>query len=62
VSSAPHSLPFANVTRCMRVSFESGAEMTSLCAGSAANSSRAEFIRIDFPPSLTVGYWKPADA
>ena len=33
VSSAPHSLPFANITCCMRVSFESGLEMTSLCAG-----------------------------
>src|SRR5579859_7220219 len=30
VSSAPHSLPLANVTCCMRVSFESGREMTSL--------------------------------
>ena len=35
VSSAPHSLPLAYITCCMRVSFESGREMTSSCAGSA---------------------------
>src|SRR5918911_2616123 len=29
VSSAPHSLPLAYITCCMRVSFESGREMTS---------------------------------
>ena len=29
VSSDPHSLPLANVTCCMRVSFESGLAMTS---------------------------------
>src|SRR6185436_7127342 len=40
VSSAPHSLPFAYITCCMRVSFESGREITSLCAGSPTNSSR----------------------
>src|SRR3954454_22348922 len=39
VSSAPQSLPLAYITCCMRVSFESGRETTSLCAGSAANSS-----------------------
>src|SRR5438309_2118293 len=42
VSSAPHSLPFAYVTCCMRVSFESGLEMTSLWAGSPTNSSRQQ--------------------
>src|SRR5438270_900636 len=30
VSSAPHSLPLAYITCCMRVSFESGREMTSV--------------------------------
>src|SRR5512138_1792450 len=29
VSSAPHSLPFANITCCIRVSFESGLWTTS---------------------------------
>src|SRR5438105_8567151 len=29
VSSAPHSLPFAYITCCIRVSFESGLAMTS---------------------------------
>src|SRR6266540_3881402 len=42
VSSAPHSLPFAYITCCIRVSFESGREMTSSCAGSATNSSRQQ--------------------
>src|SRR5437660_9284007 len=42
VSSAPHSLPFAYITCCMRVSFESGLEMTSLCAGSPPNRSRQQ--------------------
>src|SRR6476661_2757995 len=42
VSSAPHSLPFANITCCMRVSFESGRETTSSWAGSAPNSSRQQ--------------------
>src|SRR5919198_6658613 len=42
VSSAPHTLPFAYITCCMRVSFESGLEMTSVCAGSAPNSSRQQ--------------------
>src|SRR3954447_13024492 len=42
VSRAPHSLPFAYETCCMRVSFESGVEMTSLCAGSPPNSSRQQ--------------------
>src|SRR5664280_2774599 len=42
VSSEPHSLPFAYVTCCMRVSFESGVEMTSLCAGWPPNRSRQQ--------------------
>src|SRR5438874_6242557 len=42
VSSAPHSLPLAYITCCMRVSFESGLEMTSLCAGSPPNRSRQQ--------------------
>src|SRR5947208_639100 len=42
VSSALHSLPFAKVTCCIRVSFESGREMTSVCAGSAENRSRQQ--------------------
>src|SRR2546423_5219400 len=42
VSSAPHTLPLAYITCCMRVSFESGLEMTSLCAGSAPKSSRQQ--------------------
>ena len=48
VSSEPHSLPFAYITCCMRVSFESGLEMTSSCgmqSGLAAgqpNSSRQQ--------------------
>src|SRR5712691_2898694 len=33
VSSAPHTLPFANMTCCMRVSFESSLETTSSWAG-----------------------------
>src|SRR5580704_13147029 len=37
VSSAAHSLPLAYMTCCIRVSFESGVEMTSLCAGSPPN-------------------------
>src|ERR1051325_2834893 len=39
VSRAPHSLPFAYITCCIRVSFESGLEITSLCAGSAPKRS-----------------------
>ncbi len=39
LSSAPHNLPFANVTCCIRVSFESGVEITSLWAGSAVSNS-----------------------
>src|ERR687888_2471145 len=42
VSSAPHTLPFAYMTCCMRVSFESGLEMTSVWAGSPPNSSRQQ--------------------
>src|SRR6266581_1936351 len=42
VSSAPHNLPFAYITCCMRVSFESGVEITSLCAGSLPNKSRQQ--------------------
>ena len=42
VSRAPHSLPFANITCCMRVSFESGREITSLWAGSAVKSNRQQ--------------------
>src|ERR671923_872836 len=42
VSSAPHTLPLAYITCCMRVSFESGLEMTSVCAGSAPKSSRQQ--------------------
>src|SRR5207245_4051288 len=42
VSSAPHNLPVASVTCCLRVSFESGREMTSLWAGSPPNSSRQQ--------------------
>src|SRR2546430_7377874 len=42
VSSAPHKLPFAYITCCMRVSFESGLEITSLCAGSPPNKSRQQ--------------------
>src|SRR6516162_5566387 len=40
VSSAPHSLPLAYVTCCIRVSFESGREITSLCGGGP--TSRAQ--------------------
>src|SRR5438128_3517442 len=42
VSSAPHTLPLAYITCCMRVSFESGLEMTSLCAGSPPKSRRQQ--------------------
>src|SRR6266704_6258476 len=42
VSSEPHKLPFAYITCCMRVSFESGLEITSLCAGSTPNKSRQQ--------------------
>src|SRR5436305_7330740 len=42
VSRAPQSLPFANITCCMRVSFESGRETTSVCAGSVPNSNRQQ--------------------
>src|SRR5437016_7777683 len=42
VSSEPHTLPLAYITCCMRVSFESGLEMTSLCAGSPTNRSRQQ--------------------
>ena len=43
VSSAPHSLPLAYITCCMRVSFESGREMTSSWRMAAAlNSSRQQ--------------------
>src|SRR5919206_4543258 len=37
VSSAPHSFPFAYITCCMRVSFESGRETTSLAGAPATN-------------------------
>src|SRR6266568_257751 len=40
VSRAPHSLPFAYMTCCMRVSLESGVEMTSLWAGCTPKSNR----------------------
>src|SRR5881392_1442807 len=36
VSSAPQSLPFAYITCCMRVSFESGLAITSVPAACAA--------------------------
>src|SRR5438067_3496268 len=39
VSRAPQTLPFAYMTCCMRVSFESRREMTSLWAGSAPKRS-----------------------
>jgi len=42
VSSAPHSLPLAYVTCCMRVSFASNLDITSLCAGRPANSRRQQ--------------------
>src|SRR5438093_3156942 len=42
VSRAPQILPFAYITCCMRVSFGSGREMTSLCAGSRPNTSRQQ--------------------
>src|SRR6476661_3802370 len=42
VSSEPHSFPFAHITCCMRVSFESGREMTSLCGGWAPKSRRQQ--------------------
>src|SRR6266581_5743442 len=42
VSSEPHKLPFAYITCCMRVSFESGVEITSSCAGSLPNKSRQQ--------------------
>src|SRR5919201_5617297 len=42
VSRAPQTLPFAYITCCIRVSFESGLEMTSVCAGSAPNRSRQQ--------------------
>src|SRR5439155_17002778 len=42
VSRAPQSLPLAYITCCIRVSFESGREMTSLCAGSRPNSNRQQ--------------------
>ena len=42
VSSEPHTLPFAYVTCCMRVSFESGREITSLCAGCPPKRSRQQ--------------------
>src|SRR5205823_10222181 len=35
-------LPFAYITCCMRVSFESGLEMTSLCAGCPPNRRRQQ--------------------
>src|ERR671929_1004254 len=41
VSRAPHSLPFAYITCCIRVSFESGREMTSdprACAAEVTSS------------------------
>src|SRR3989442_15828052 len=39
VSRAPQILPFAYMTCCMRVSFASGREIFSSCAGSAAKIS-----------------------
>src|SRR5437660_12777905 len=42
VSSAPHTLPFAYITCCMRVSFESSLETTSSCAGSLTNRRRQQ--------------------
>src|SRR5436190_22861831 len=42
VSREPHTFPFAYMTCCMRVSFESGLEITSVCAGSAPKSSRQQ--------------------
>src|SRR6266576_4102166 len=42
VSSAPQTLPFAYITCCMRVSFESSFEITSLWAGSPTKTSRQQ--------------------
>src|SRR6266516_3141661 len=42
VSSAPHTLPFAYITCCMRVSLESGRETTSSWAGWAAKRRRQQ--------------------
>src|SRR5436190_2704168 len=42
VSRAPHTFPFAYITCCMRVSFASSFEMTSLWAGSAPNRRRQQ--------------------
>src|SRR5258708_966797 len=42
VSSAPHSLPLAYITCCMRLSLESGREITSLCAGWPPNRRRQQ--------------------
>src|SRR5512136_2206758 len=42
VSKAPHSLPLANITCCIRESFESGFDMTSSCGGWAGNSNRQQ--------------------
>src|SRR5512141_827909 len=42
VSRAPHSLPLAYMTCCMRESFESGLEMTSSCAGAGGLKSRCQ--------------------
>src|SRR5262245_22762516 len=42
VPSVPHSLPFAYITCCIRVSFESGLEITSLCAGSGGLNNRRQ--------------------
>ncbi len=39
VSRAPHSFPLAKVTCIIRLSPESGVEITSLCAGSATNKN-----------------------
>src|SRR6266498_1454274 len=42
VSSALHTLPFAYITCCIRVSFESSLETTSSCAGSPTKKSRQQ--------------------
>src|SRR5437879_2422137 len=42
VSRAPHTLPFAYITCCIRVSLASSLEMTSSCAGSVPNRSRQQ--------------------
>src|SRR5947209_6125954 len=62
VSSAPHTLPFAYITCCMRVSFESSRETTSAPrAAWIASSAAFELRKYSVPPASSAYDVVPGD-